>query len=205
MQIEEKDGYTLHIEQDKYPPNPREEFDHLGTMVCWHRRYELGDENPAYTPHCWLLQEFGDLEDDSWWYWAKDHNLPNNVLNRLLKRFDQQYIWLPLYIYDHSGIAMSTESFTCPWDSGQVGFIYVSKDRVRKEYKWKRLTKKRVHQIENILESEVEEYHFYLCGEVYCAKVEDEDGNTVDSVCGLYGWEYAVEHGKEMLDYASQR
>lgn len=40
----------------------------------------------------------------------------------------------PLYLYDHSGLAMSTGSFVgrahhAEWDSGYVGFIYMEKDQ----------------------------------------------------------------------------
>ena len=37
---------------------------------------------------------------------------------------------LPLYLYDHGGITMSTNPFSCPWDDGgQVGWIYASKQK----------------------------------------------------------------------------
>ena len=32
---------------------------------------------------------------------------------------------LPLYLYDHSGLTMSTNDFGDRWDSGCVGFIYM--------------------------------------------------------------------------------
>lgn len=35
---------------------------------------------------------------------------------------------------DHSGLAMQTTSFNDPWDSGQVGWIYVSKEDALKEF-----------------------------------------------------------------------
>ena len=31
---------------------------------------------------------------------------------------------------------MSTGPFSCPWDSGQVGFIYVEKKKVKEEWGW---------------------------------------------------------------------
>ena len=62
---------------------------------------------------------------------------------------------------------MSTGRFSCPWDSGQVGFIYVSREKVRKEYGWKVITKEREERIYEILRGEVEVYDQYLTGQVY--------------------------------------
>ena len=39
----EDDKYRLEVILDTYPENPRK-WDNLGTMVCSHRRYDLGDE-----------------------------------------------------------------------------------------------------------------------------------------------------------------
>jgi len=58
------------------------------------------------------------------------------------------HIILPLYLYDHSGITMNTTGFSCGWDSGQVGYIVMSYEKIRKEYNWKNITKKRRTQIE---------------------------------------------------------
>ena len=35
-------GCTIEIEQDPDPMNPRTEYDNLGTMICCHKRYNLG-------------------------------------------------------------------------------------------------------------------------------------------------------------------
>ena len=40
---------------------------------------------------------------------------------------------LPLYLYDHSGLTMSTNDFGDRWDSGCVGFIYMDKDTAMRE------------------------------------------------------------------------
>ena len=42
---EERHGCTITIMPDADPPNPRDD-DNLGTMVCWHRCYRLGDKQP---------------------------------------------------------------------------------------------------------------------------------------------------------------
>ena len=35
---------------------------------------------------------------------------------------------LPLYAYEHGMITVSTGPFSCPWDSGQVGFVVSTKE-----------------------------------------------------------------------------
>lgn len=40
-----KQPYMLQVMYDTEPLNPREEYDNLGHMMCWHRRYNLGDRN----------------------------------------------------------------------------------------------------------------------------------------------------------------
>ena len=43
-------GIVGKIYYDEDPLNPRKEWDHAATMVCWHRRYDLGDEQPTCEP-----------------------------------------------------------------------------------------------------------------------------------------------------------
>jgi len=91
---------TIYYDLDNYS-DPRE-WDNLGTMVCWHGRYDLGDEQPKISP-----SEY--LED-----------LPEGTVT------------LPLYLYDHGSITMNTSGFSCPWDSRQVGFIYATPEDIAK-------------------------------------------------------------------------
>lgn len=42
--------YTLFIVDDDMPPNPREDYDCLGKMVCWHGRYSLGEKHDLRNP-----------------------------------------------------------------------------------------------------------------------------------------------------------
>lgn len=161
----EENGAVLKVMYDTDAPNPREMGSYIGRMVCHHRRYALGDEEAKnirdYTNwKDWFSGEIGK-EDD--------------------------FIRLPLYLYDHSGITMSTKDFGDRWDSGQVGWIYVSKKDARREFGWKRITEKRRKEIEEILRAEVEEYDQYLRGEVYGYVLEDESGERIESCWGFYG------------------
>jgi hypothetical protein len=174
-------GFDIEIIQDNCPENPRE-WDNLGTMVCWHRRYNLGDKHNFYEPQD-FIEHFKVVE------WFKEEG--GVVLN--------------LYLYDHSGITISTGTFSHidshGWDWGQVGFIYVTKEKIRKEYGWKRITKKRRQKLVQYLESEVREYDDYLTGNVYGFNVEV----TGDSCYGFFGtdWENngLLSHAKSSIDY----
>jgi hypothetical protein len=91
---------------------------------------------------------------------------------------------LPLYLYDHSGITMNTSGFSCPWDSGQVGWIYADADMVKKEYD--AITPETLERAKNLLESEVKEYDYYLTGQCYGFKLYEGDAE-IDSCWGFLG------------------
>lgn len=113
-------------------------------------------------------------------------------------------VWLPLWLYDHSGITMScgtrTYPYNDPWDSGQVGWIIVFKDKViaecgATEKDWEQ-------QALSVLRSDVAIYDQYLTGQVYGftlyeAEKPDEDldddgvscpdWQDIESCWGFYG------------------
>ena len=166
-------GLTLIVEAEDHPLNPREEYDHLGQMVCWHGRYTLGDK------HGW--------------------SEPDEFRQHL--KSCTGAIALPIYLYDHSGLALATTPFHCPWDSGQVGWIWMSRDTALEAFSrnGKRVTPKLRRQAEEALRGEVREYSQYLSGDVWHIRVENEDGDILDSCGGFYGSDYAVEEGRAML------
>ena len=116
---------------------------------------------------------------------------------------------LPLYLYDHSGITMSTSPFNCNWDSGQVGWVVVSKENVRKEFGVKRINKKLIEKVTNILEGEIKTYDQYLTGDIYGYKIfkvtECELGHEhkeeLDSCWGFYGEEECMTEAEGIVDY----
>jgi hypothetical protein len=108
---------------------------------------------------------------------------------------------LPLYLYDHSGITMNTTGFNCIWDSGQVGFIMMPREKIYKEYGWKRITKQRRKKIEDYLRGEVETYDQYLTGEVFIISIIDPDGEVEECIGGYYGEDYAEIEAQAMLKH----
>lgn len=174
--VDSKDGSArCYVLYDRDPPNPREDYDNAGHMVCWHRHYNLGDEH-----------EFSDPED----FGATTKNWKGD---------DRIEIILPLFLYDHSGITMSTASYTCHWDSGQVGYIYLTRGDVLKEWGYKRLNAARIAKLESYLKAEVETYDQYLTGDVYGLVTVGGDNDT-DSCWGYFGLKYAREQAKEMVE-----
>jgi len=107
-------------------------------------------------------------------------------------------IRLDVFMYDHSGISLSTTPFACRWDSGQVGVIFVDRDKVRKEYNWTKITKARKEKIEQYLKNEIETLNQFVSGEVYGFDVE-VDGVSEDSCGGFYGRDIETNGMKEYL------
>lgn len=187
---------TAVILQDTDPENPRDPYyqENLGKMVCWHKRYNLGDKHTFDDPID-FAQDLA-LKNTSWselLQYIKDGHtkdlrlVPEGEGYQLQYRsvFDNKIIWvdmagfqfpadfsdsaaiskriwdeaqgeitdvlkemyipeliglcedkvaiLPLYLYDHSGLTMSTSDFGDRWDSGCVGFIYMDKATAMKE------------------------------------------------------------------------
>ena len=179
--------FTVHIEQDDSPENPRE-WDHMGHMICWHGRYILGDmdrrkprQGQPYFP---TPQDF--LE------WVK----------KAKGTPDEPVVLLALGLLDHSGLHMYVGSgphWTDPdgWDSGQVGWIYATRAEVMKEFNVKRVGKQTIAKATKYLEQEVAAYDRYLTGDIWMYWIEDEDGENVDSCCGFDGYDYWIEQAKE--------
>jgi len=166
----ESHGFTLEVGIDEQPDDfcdPMQQ-DRIGTLVTWHKRYDLGDRQ---------IRSHEELED----------LIPEDAIQ------------LPVYIYDHSGITISTSPFGCPWDSGQVGVIFCSRARAREEFGEGAFETAAIAA----MESEIKNYNAYLTGEVYYYQVKDPEGNHLDSCYGFVGdKEYCLEQGREALNSA---
>lgn len=161
----EHKGLKIDIWHDQDPIDPRE-WDNIGTMVCFHGRYTLGDKHEFRDPE--HFEEFLIEEKDNIFY-------------------------LPLYMYEHGGITMKTTPFSCGWDSGQVGYIYMTKKKAEEEC---------LKDPFKTLEHEVKQYDHYIMGNCYGYTIEDNEGEMLDSVGGYIGYEeVAIEQAKSLADY----
>jgi hypothetical protein len=158
--------------------NPRgDDYDcNLGRIVAFHQRYNLGDDNKQ-------LSNGEILKSNNFNGWQAMIDHVDSVEGGIL--------WLPVYLYDHSGITISTTGFrhidSAQWDWGQLGFIYITKKKARENWSWKALSAKRIEQVYDALRSEIETYDQYLTGDVYRYTVIKPDGEDGDSCGGYYG------------------
>ena len=195
----EGNEYTLTVEQDDYPQDPRE-WDNLCTMVCWHSRYSLGDKH-NFNDEWDFLQ---DLCEELLGIDCEDMN-EKEMFKKLVD--SGKILIKPINLYDHSGITVSTSNsypYNDYWDSMIVGFIYVTKQTILKEIananeiNWTVIA-------DEIIENEMKTYDQYLRGDVYwfrltkkviaqdkcphCGEVirEYEDEEEIDNCGGFYG------------------
>ena len=167
----------LRIVHDTHPMNPRD-GDNLGKIACKSARYDLGEEEIS-DPIEWLENMLGLSHKGVY---------SNERLLELEDKFFKKYIGHRVYIYDHSGIALSTSPFQCRWDSGQVGYIFISRKDAAKEYG--RLNSKKILKILEYLDNEVKDYSSFFEGDVYGYIIEDEDGYEIDSCYGFLGTDW---------------
>ena len=180
----------LKIIHASYSDSPSE-WDNLGTIAYKHRNYTLG-EVEIDEPIEWLESMLNLQEKQIY---------TNERLAELETKFFSQFLALPIYLFDHSGQSISTSPFSCSWDSGKVGYIYVDKKAVLLEFGGKKVTKKLKEKVLNILNGEVKTYNEYIEGNVYGFQVEDENENIIESCYGFYGKDFKTNGMLEHIDF----
>jgi len=175
-----KDGHILQVFQDTWAESPRT-WDNLGTMAIFHKRYNFGDEVD------FLATDFPD------WPEMEDY----------IKTDLKAVVILPIYMYDHSGITINTQEFSCPWDSGQVGFIYVTESDLKDCHGVSELTQEHIDKATTCLEEEVKTMDRYITGDVYGFQLIKKGAaeEEIDACSGFYGADIQTNG---MLDYIPQ-
>ena len=154
--------------------------------------------------------KFGIIEEYEDVTWLVDNiieALPQEDKWKLLEKH-AQIIFMPLFLYDHSGITMNTCGYSCRWDSGQVGYIYTDRKTIlglknayyrNEKGKSTKITKNNWKKAAYLwMEGEVEEYDQYLTGEVYGIieeeyDVEDDTWEETDSCWGFFNSKFGSE------------
>lgn len=193
-------GRVLKIYIDEDPPNVRKFCDLLGRFVGAHRNYNIGDavvrgtEELAYDVRS-MLREDAERElkkqkegKENRRRFAQEAVLrmtsaiESGDEETMRKAIEKEVILLNVFMYDHGNVSFSTADFKDRWDSGQVGVIYVTKEKIRHEY-GARITARTVRRVMKYLLGEIEVYSSWASGDVYWFAVEDKDGEDEHS-CG---------------------
>lgn len=151
------------IVPDMDPMSPRE-WDNVSVLALFHGRYNLSNE---------------------WGYNPNDYEGWDEM--RAAIAADGGIHILPVYGYDHGSLvlrAAESNPFSCAWDSGMVGFVFTSQERM--DY-----TGAPADRINEILRAEVDEYSQYVNGDVYGYEVFDDRGEIIDSCYGFFGYDNA--------------
>ena len=163
MNITLEDGTTLEVYQDEYPSSPRE-WSNITTLIFFGSFSHLGDKH--------------DFRSEDASNWDEQEKLIRSKLN--VKHIQK------VYGYSHSGLAISTSPFSCPWDSGVLGFAVITGNNVTECMGGKYATKKNIAKAIEQVDGEIEVLNQYVQGEVYGFNIEYADGNS-DSCNGYYG------------------
>lgn len=189
----EVNGYTVKLHQDTESGagNPRD-ADNLGVMLAnGHRHYSLGDAEfskhmPEYDLAAAILD--GILNEHA--------GVPFELVVQRFKDELGATVVLPLWLLDHSGLAMRTTTFfedPGNWDSGVVGFIFDT-PRTRE------MCGTPLDRIQEVLQDEVKCYDMYLQGDVWGYVIEEPSGEDVDSCCGFLGFDYCKQEAREIAE-----
>lgn len=203
------------VTYDSDPINPREMVDNFSTIAYKSSKYILGEEKidsandfleslllfheetaEEFDYFCYRWREFWPNWGDFLYFDFPEERVEKHIEKRRNALLHKHFIILPLYIYDHSGITISTAPFDCRWDSGQCGFAYVSREKARKEFPKMRDEEVREHA-EKLMQAEIQEFDSYLRGDVYSFTVESDDG-IIDSCGNFIGFSLA-----DIKDYIS--
>lgn len=199
--------YRVRAVPDSDGESPRD-WDNVATMVCEHRRYNLGDKDGARLAReavrqsrdyrdTWEESESGFFRFNGETRDCLDLSEPCDIWTAMQMCSD--IVSAPLYLYDHSGISISTGGFSCPWDSGQVGFAFVTLATISRERKWRTMCKPAVQWARRCIDVETETYDSFLRGDIYgyvCERAsgwedgEPEDWEEFDSCWGFFGHDF---------------
>ena len=171
------DGATFEVIRDECPTSPRDD-DNVSILWGCHKRYKIGDENP------YPVTKFNGF----------------NAFKSQIETDHDVLAILPVYMYDHSGVAYSTDRsypFNDQWDAGQVGWIFATAETVKMIFGDTEVTQDR---LVDILKSDLAAYEQWTNGNVYgfvlktppedvckhCGRFDEAD--MVEDFCwGFYG------------------
>jgi hypothetical protein len=184
---------TIEVYTDMSGDSDPREWDCLGTIVGWDRDVQLGKKQikEQYQVELVLLDILDDAMNLSYEQYdnVMEHATAEVLMNAIKKH--TKAVVLPIYVYNHSGISVSTSSYryrmfdSAGWDWGISGIIYATESKIKKEYGGDKVTDEMRTKAIEALKGEIKTLDMYYKNEVYWYTVK-EGGEEVDSCYGVY-------------------
>ena len=195
--VNETEKVFVQVETDEWAENPRE-WSNLWTILTWTSQYDSIDSNQYRDLEEFLLDNLTEKQLRNLY---KGNPSTKEFFERIQKRFyDLGYLVEPISKFEHGQVVFSA-GVSQGWDSGVVGLAMVNIDDIKKEYETTVLSKGLKEKILGILDSELDTYNLWANGYVYTVALIDFDGNIVDSLGGMIGYENEDKMIQEFVDY----
>ena len=195
--VNEAEKLFVQVESDDWAENPRE-WSNLWTILTWTNRYQSIDSNQFRDLEEFLLDNLTEKQLRNLY---KGNPSTKEFFERIQKRFyDLGYLVEPISKFEHGQVVFSV-GVSQGWDSGVVGLAMVNIEDIKKEYGTSVLSKGLKEKIHAILDDELNTYNLWANGYVYTVALIDFDGNVVDSLAGMIGYENEDKMIQEFIDY----
>lgn len=195
--VNETEKVFVQVETDDWAENPRE-WSNLWTILTWTSRYDSIDSNQYRDLEEFLLSHLTEKQVANLF---KNSSNTKEFFDKVKKRFyDLGYLVEPISKFEHGQVVFSA-GVSQGWDSGVVGVAMVNINDVKKEYGASVLSKGLKEKIHAILDSELDTYNSWANGYVYTVTLIDFDGNVVDSLGGMIGYESEEKMIQEYINY----
>lgn len=154
--------------------NPEDPFGWIGDVIhfgLYHRRYNFTRNNENMD-----VDEFQDFV-------AKHID-------------DPEYVFLPVYMIEHGGIAFSFESFNDYFDSGKLGYIWAKLSELKEEY-----VEDSKEEVIKIMKRTVQEVFCYWEGDTWYIQIVDPSLERLiaQSDYSVFGYDFAKKQAEMML------
>ena len=178
---------------DQHADNPRD-CDNLGTILIAPRlSHWIANRDSAVD----ISIPFGNSPHEHW----------DNIRREQFKKSDIAIAY-PITKYEHGEISLQL-GYKSGWDYTVSGFIYVTKETIRKCYGVDRITKSIIEHVKTCLQSELDMLTAWLNGECYGWQIKEyaltddgldwEEVDTLDNCWGYFDKEQALTDMQNML------
>lgn len=179
---------TAEFYRDTYTGMPRDDYDHLGRMVTfhdWRNKYFALDESEGFSHD----GSFESVLRGLAWSVKKTDAMDRIDMDHIFRIVNKHFVVVPFW-RDYYGELSWTDDGISDNDEKADGLIYFPVSNLESEGITRQIAS-------DNLRSELLEHSAWATGDVWTYILRDENGEEIDSLCGLVTWEYAVESAKE--------